>query len=128
MQARLFAAKLAVLNMPYAGSVVLAKSDNRLAFKELDSPQIPRFEFRPIQLGWSTFSPRFYQRISALGVQQAHQVVDALVDRQEAYVLGTRDWAAELTSYLSDPRGVQLLDVTRIQDGTRLMRLTRSRH
>ena len=127
VQARMFSAKLRILDQRFAGSVILAKSDNGLAFKELDPLQVPRLDFQPIQLGWSTFSPRFYQQIGALGVQQAHEVVDALVDRPDAYILGTRDWAAELSSYLSDPRGVRMLDVARFQDGTRLMRVVRDR-
>jgi len=124
---RLFAAKLDTLETHFAGSVILAKAGNGLPFKDLDPLLVPALDFQPIQLGWSTFSPRFYQQIGALGVQHAYAVVDALVDRPDAYLLGPRDWAAEVGGYLSDSRGVQAVTVARFPDGTRLMRLVRDR-
>jgi hypothetical protein len=126
VHADLFTAKLETLQKGFAGSVILAKSGNGLPFKDLDPRVEPILDVQPIQLGWSTFSPRFYQQIGALGVQHAYEVVDALVDRPDAYILGPRDWATELSAYLSDPRGVQAITVARFPDGTRLMRFVRS--
>jgi len=125
--AALFTAKLQTLQDHYSGSVILAKSGNGLPFKDLSPLDEPDLDFQPIQLGWSTFSPRFYQQIGALGVQHAYQVADALVDRPDAYLLGPRDWATEVAGYLSDSRGVNTVTVTRFPDGTRLMRLTRKK-
>ena len=125
LDAELFGAKLAMLEQGYAGSVILAKAGDGLPFKDLDPLTVRAPDFQPIQLGWTTFSPRFYQQIAALGVRHAYETVDALVDRPGAYLLGTRDWATGVRSYLGDDRGVEVVTVVRFQDGTRLMRLTR---
>ncbi|MGE5625556.1 MAG: hypothetical protein ACM3ZT_08420 [Bacillota bacterium] len=123
LHAALFTDKLRILQQGYAGSVILAKSGNGLPFKDLSPLASPVLYFRPIQLGWSTFSPRFYQQIGALGVEHAYQVADALVDRPGAYLLGPRDWSTEVMGYLSGKRGVTAVTVKCFPDGTRLMRL-----
>lgn len=127
VHAELFAAKLKTLEQGFPHSVILAKSGNGLPFKDLDPRTEPVLDLQPIQLGWSTFSPRFYQQIGTLGVQHGYEVVDALVDRPDAYILGPHDWVIELSAYLSDPRGVEAVTLARFPDGTRLMRFVRSK-
>lgn len=108
------------LNKYFAGSVILVQP-NSLDLNVLSPLEHVELHFQPINLGWNTFSPRFYRQISALGIEHGYQLVDALIDRPDTYVLGPQEWCQNLLSYASDSdrRGIRLVNV-----GTELFRLS----
>jgi len=124
-QAELTRGKLAVLNRDYAGKVILLKPDGALALEMLPPLESYRLRFRPIDLGWNTFSPLFYQQIGALGIQNGYQLVDALVANPDAYLLGQEYWCNALLDYATgrDKRHISVVEVRKFPDDTGLYRL-----
>lgn len=111
------------LNKYFAGSVILV-GPSSLNLNELSPFEHVELHFHPIDLGWNTFSPRFYQQIGSLGIEHGYQLVDAMVDRPDTYVLAPRRWCESLVSYASDSdrRKIQVVMV-----GTELFRLGESK-
>jgi hypothetical protein len=89
------------LNRDFAGSVLLLEPKNSLPLERLNPLQVFHFDFHMVQLGWSTFSPRFYRQISYLGIDHGYQLVDALATQDHAYMLGSKGWCASLLPYLT---------------------------
>lgn len=117
--------KLRDINFRHAGDVILIQSGPGLLLEKLSPLRQPRLDFHPIQLGWSTFSPRFYQQLGTLGVGHAYQAVDAMVDNDHAFLLGGLGWCKSLRDFASHP--VQVQDVQRFRDGTHLCRLRQAK-
>ena len=117
--------KLRDIDLRHAGDVILIQSGPGLMLEKLSPLQQPRLDFHPIQLGWSTFSPRFYQQLGALGVEHGYQVVDAMVDNAHAFLLGDMGWCKSLRDFASGP--VEIEDVQRFGDGTHLCRLRQAK-
>ena len=93
-------AELRILNEDYANSVILI-APHALDLNAL-SPLTPiDMRFQPINLGWNTFSPRFYRQIGALGIQHGYELMDILIDRPNAYILGNRGWCEAMLVYVS---------------------------
>ncbi len=124
-QAEATRGKLEILNRDYAGRVILLKPDSALALETLAPLDSYQLLFRPIDLGWNTFSPLFYQQIGALGIQHGYQLVDALIANPDAYLLGQEYWCNALLQYASDSdkRHIAVVEVRRFPDGTGLYRL-----
>lgn len=118
-------AKLQTLNQDYANSVIVIQEGPGLLMEWSNPLHMVWPEFKPINLGWSIFSPRFYEQISALGIQHAYQLVDALVDRPDAYLLGTEGWCQNMLffSSASDKHSIRVVPKTNFGDGTSLCRL-----
>ena len=125
-RSRHFEEKLRSLDHDHAGDVILIQSGPGLALEMLSPLATPRLDFQPIQLGWSTFSPRFYQQLGALGVQHAYEMIDAMTVDAHALVLGNPGWCQSLKDFASHPEQVQTQDVARFRDGTVLCRLQRT--
>ena len=115
--------KLQDLDLHHAGDVILIQAGPGLELEMLSPLRQPHLDFQPIQLGWSTFSPRFYQQLNALGVTQGYQAIDAMVDNEHAFLLGNLGWCRSLLDFASRPSEVQVVDVQRFHDGTHLCRL-----
>lgn len=117
--------KLQTLNQGYAGSIVLIQAGPGLLMESSDPLHIVWPEFKPIDLGWSIYSPRFYEQIGALGIQHGYQLMDAFVDRPGAYLLGTQGWCENLLYFTSaqDKSSIRAVPVTSFGDGTTLCRL-----
>jgi hypothetical protein len=124
-QAELTRGKLEILNREYAGRVILLKPDGALALEMLPPLESYQLQFRPIDLGWNTFSPLFYRQIGALGIQHGFQLVDALVANPDAYLLGQEYWCNALLNYASDhdKRHISVVEIRKFPDGTGLYRL-----
>lgn len=89
--------KLEILNTQFAGDVILMEPSNILSVL---SPLRPiSLNFHPINLGWNTFSPRFYEQIRWAGAEHGYDLIDAMVDNPKAYMLGRQLWATQLLSY-----------------------------
>lgn len=84
---------LEVLNSDYAGTVIMLDPLSGFTPYVLSPFDVISLRFHPIELGWSTFSPRFYQQIKYLGIDHGYELMDALIDRGDAYALGTGWWA-----------------------------------
>jgi hypothetical protein len=84
------------LDRDFAGSVILLQPQWGLPLEMLDPLRPAQLKFQPVQLGWSTYSPRFYQQISALGISQGHELVDGLARDDHAYVLSQQGWPSRL--------------------------------
>lgn len=96
--------RLDMLNRYFAGDVVLLQPVSWDVYM-LDplKPVVLRFE--PIELGWNTFSPRFYRQIGVLGIQHGYQLMDALAHRPGALVSGSEGWCQELVDYANSSGG-----------------------
>jgi hypothetical protein len=123
-RARVTQDTLQVLNQDFAGSIVLIKPEGGLPLENQDPLHPIDLRFQPVQLGWSTFSPRFYAQIGALGARHGYELMDALINHPDAYVLGSPAWATALLIYATDPdKGdISVVTVRRFADGTMLMR------
>lgn len=95
------AARVDNLNSHFAGSTILLQP-HALDLNESNPLKPPELRFQPINLGWNTFSPRFYQQISTLGIQHGYELIDALVDRPNAYILGNQDWCESMLIYAAN--------------------------
>jgi len=100
-----------ILNRDFAGKVLLVEPKVGLPLERLDPLRVVHLSFQPVQLGWSTFSPRFYAQIGALGIQHSYELMDALITRDDAYVLGTEGWCREMLSYATVPGADQVQPV-----------------
>lgn len=87
------------LNQDYAGSIILMQPKSGLPLEKSNPLQSVRLRFTPIQLGWSTFSPRFYQQIAPLGIQHGYQLVEALATHPNAYVICAPGWCRTLLNH-----------------------------
>lgn len=106
--------QLDILNQDYAGSVILMDPNGGMPIFKLDPLKYHPVLFQPIDLGWSTFSPLFYQQIAKLGIQHGYQLVDALIANQNAYELGDQQWCENLLDYASN-RGQRHIDVVEVR-------------
>ena len=116
------ASELRMLNTQFAGAVVLMQPvSNGL---NVLSPLHPiPLRFQPVNLGWNTFSPRFYEQIQALGAQHGYELIDAMVDNPRAYLLGAQPWARKLLSYATNhPRDG--IHIVRVAQGLLQLRTT----
>jgi hypothetical protein len=120
---------LRVLNTDYAGKVILIAPQWGLPLEMLDPLRPIDLRFQPVQLGWSTFSPRFYKQIGALGVRHGYELVDAFIDRDDAYLLGKDHWPPTLYNYASDkgPCGLEIETARKFPGKVLLFRLHRKR-
>ena len=120
---------LDTLNRDFAGSVILVEPKAGLPLERLSPLQVVHLDFTPIQLGWSTFSPRFYQQIGRLGIQHGYELVDALITHDKAYLLGSKAWCNNLLPYASvtDPTQVQPVLVERLTPGVSVYRFERQK-
>lgn len=90
---------LNTLNQRFPGAVVLMQPVYH-GLNELSPLRPLVLRFQPINLGWNTFSPRFYDQIQAAGAQHGYELIDAMVDNPHAYVLGTRRWCNKLLVFV----------------------------
>lgn len=120
--------KLDTLNRDYAGQVILMAPNGAMPIFKLSPLKNHPVYFQPIELGWSTFSPLFYQQIGKLGIQHGYELVDALIAHR-AYVLGTPEWCHNLLDYVSDPdkRHIDVIEVRRFDDSNVLYQLEETR-
>lgn len=116
--------KLQVLNDSYAGSVVLLQAGPGLLMERSNPFDITWPRFQVIDLGWSTYSPRYYQQIGALGIQESHQLLDTLIVHPDSYLLGTKGWCESLLYFATDSakRNIRVVAVKTFEDGTGLYR------
>jgi hypothetical protein len=114
-----------ILNRDFAGKVLLLEPKVGLPLERLDPLQVVHLQFQPVQLGWSTFSPRFYAQIAPLGIDHGYQLVDALITGKDGYALGTGGWCKILLPYATVPGAdqVQPVVVERITRGVAVYRL-----
>ena len=117
-------AKLQQLNDGFSGRVVLVQAGPGLLMESSDPLDITWPSFHPIDLGWSIYSPRYYEQIGALGIQHSYQLVDALIARPDAYLLGTKGWCENLLYFATDSakRDIQVVAIKTFDDGTGLYR------
>lgn len=94
-------ATLGALNREFSGSVVVLEPEAGLQVENLNPLDTISFRFHPVDLGWNTFSPRFYQEISHLGISHGYELMDTLIDREHAYTLGNSWWAYTMLDCLS---------------------------
>lgn len=115
---------VAILNRDFAGSVILMEPKSGLPLKQLSPLTVTHLDFTPVQLGWSTFSPRFYRQISHLGIQHGYELVDALIGHDKAYMLGGKGWCQGLLPYATTPTksGITPVLVERLSPGVALYR------
>ena len=105
--------KLQVLNHDYAGSVLLVEPG--VLHLDVLSPLDPiDLHFQTIDLGWNTFSPRFYHAIGALGVEHGYELMDSLVNRDHAYLMANPQWCKDMLAYINGypQRDIQVQLVT----------------
>ena len=107
------------LNRDFAGKVLVVEPKAGLPLERLSPLRVVHLSFTPVQLGWSTFSPRFYRQIGRLGIQHGYELVDALITRDDAYMLGSHAWCRNLLPYatVADPAKVEPVMVQRITRG-----------
>lgn len=110
---------LDTLNRDFAGSVILLEPKAGLPLEHLNPLVVVHLSFTPVQLGWSTFSPRFYSQIGQLGIQHGYELVDTLITHEHAYLLGDRAWCQNLLPYVTvtDAAKVQPVLVERLTPG-----------
>ncbi|HEX7964186.1 MAG TPA: hypothetical protein VF651_00600 [Gammaproteobacteria bacterium] len=111
------------LNRDFAGATIVIQA--RQGFLEaLDPRHPPAMDFNLIQLGWTTYSPKFYDDLHRLGIEQPHQLVDALISRQDAYLLGLPGWPQNLLTYSerADRHKIKVRALRRFPNGTALSR------
>jgi hypothetical protein len=115
--------EIEVLNRDYAGATILLQARGEFV-ETLDPLHPPVLRFNTIHLGWSTFSPRFYSEIGKLGVEHGYEVVDALIRRPDAYMLGIPGWPSELLYYATDTdrRDIRVLTAREFSTGMILYR------
>lgn len=92
--------RLDILNQDYAGQIILMYPNGAMPIFKLDPLKNHPVDFQPIDLGWSTFSPLFYQQIGKLGAQHGYELMDALITHH-GYALGTPGWCQNLQDYIS---------------------------
>jgi hypothetical protein len=75
-------------------------------------------------LGWTTYSPKFYDDLHRLGVERPHQLVDALISRQDTYLLGLPGWPQNLLAYSerADRPKIKVRALRKFPNGTALSR------
>lgn len=118
--------KLAMLNNGYAGRVLLLQPGIGSRQITNSNPlETPTVRYQPIDLGWSTFSPLFYSQIGKLGIQHGYELVDALVDNPNAYLVGTAGWCYNLLDYVDPARRphIQTVEILKLPDGSSLYQL-----
>jgi hypothetical protein len=118
--------KLDWLNQNAKGAVIFAKANGGLKLGNLSPLDPSHQEFDAFSLGWDTFSPDFYHRISALGITHGYEIPDALVDRPDAYVLGPKKWCKTVADMVDSPSPIQILTLHSFLDHTVLCRLTKT--
>lgn len=90
------------LNTQYVGDYILIQPGRGMA-TQFQSPLEPvRMAFHPIEVGWQTFSPLFYDQIQALGVNKGSEMPAALVNNGNAFVMAHADWVDRVVGYLRD--------------------------
>lgn len=116
--------KLDGLNEKFAGSVVVLQPGVGLAMEASDPLHIVWPRFTTVELGWSTFSTNFYREIGALSIQHGYALIDSLIDRPDAYLLGTADWCQDMLYMASHAteRHIKVVQVVDFHDGTGLYR------
>ena len=81
------------LNEKYQGYSILIQPGGGL-WTQFQSPLAPyTTEFRPIEIGWQTFSPLFYDQIQELGVDKGYAMPSAMVNNANALILSRLAWS-----------------------------------
>jgi hypothetical protein len=113
------------LNRDFKGAVILGQVNVGISPQYGDPLEVESYDYRPIVLGWNSFSPDFYRETAPLGISHGYELVAALVDRPDAYVLGTEDWCKSMLAIDQGTRGrsIAVVPVRRFQDGTTLFKL-----
>lgn len=108
--------ELDMINREFKGSTIVLQPDAGLQLASLNPLTVLKLDFNPINLGWSTFSPRFYQQLGPLGITHGYQLMGALVNRKDAYVLGVEWWAgvSRFQSGDKDMKDVQVVKARQI--------------
>jgi len=91
---------------------------------ELDPLRAEPRSYDGLQGGWGTFSPVWYETIARLGVHRGADVLGAMVDNPEAYLLAPRYARATLEDWIQrkvhDPSvRLALVDAAAIPNGSR---------
>ena len=114
------AGQLRMLNTQFAGDAMLMQPVS-IGINVLSPLRPLHLRFRPINLGWNTFSPRFYAQIQAVGAQHGYDLIDAMVDNPKAYLFGSAGWARQLLGYAAaHPR--DRIRVVRVAPGVQQLR------
>jgi hypothetical protein len=116
--------ELQLLNNRYPGSTILMEPKAGLPLEKSSPLQMSSLRFTPIQLGWSTFSPRFYQQLGTLGIQHGYELVDALATHPDAYVICAPGWCRTLINHAGG--GYTLEKVQTVRSTLSLYRLHRA--
>ncbi len=90
------------LNSKYAGYYVMIQPGPGIQ-AQLQSPlESLSMDFHPIDVGWQTFSPLFYDQMRGLGVERGYELPAAMVNNDHALILARADWADRVVNYLHD--------------------------
>ena len=116
--------ELQLLNSQYPGSTILMQPKAGLPMEKSSPLQVQQLRFTPIQLGWSTFSPRFYQQLEPLGIRHGYEVVEALATHPDAYVICAPGWCRTLINHAGG--GYTLEEVHKVRSTLSLYRLHRA--
>lgn len=108
--------RLQLLNANYAGDVLLVEP-NSMRLEALSPLKPLELQFQTIDLGWNTFSPRFYHAIGMLGAEHGYQVMDALIDNPHGYLLATRDWCEAMLVYVKS-RPTEAVEIQKVMPVT----------
>lgn len=119
------AEKTAELDQDFKGAVILGQTNVGISLQFGDPLKVEHMDFQPIILGWNIFSPEFYREIAPLGISHGYELMGALVDRPDAYVLGTEAWCRDMLDVNKDTAGraIGIVPVRRFEDGTSLFKL-----
>ncbi|MGE5625847.1 MAG: hypothetical protein ACM3ZT_09905 [Bacillota bacterium] len=90
--------RVQMLNTAYADDVLLVEPSS-LDLEALSPLDPMELRFETIDLGWNTFSPRFYHALGSLGLQHGYELMDGLVGRPNAFIFGTQGWCEEMLRY-----------------------------
>lgn len=90
------------LNEKYRGYSILIQPGGGL-WTQFQSPlEAYTTEFHPIEIGWQTFSPLFYDQIHELGVDKGYEMPSAMVNNANALILSRLAWSDRVVDYLHD--------------------------
>ncbi|MFI4921689.1 MAG: hypothetical protein ACHQAZ_08635, partial [Gammaproteobacteria bacterium] len=118
-----------MLNQDFAGSVVLLQPGGGLWLESLSPLEVTDLRFHPVELGWNTFSPRFYQEIAALGIDHGYQLMDTLIDNKSAVELGAPWWGTVMLNMATARPGstIKAVPIRQINNALYLFRYEEDR-
>lgn len=96
------------LNSDFKNYVILLQPGAGINFKYETPFKLNHIHFQTINVGWNTFSPRFYHQINILGIDKGSMIIEKMARCENCMIIANDYWLEMVLDY-SSKKGIKLI-------------------